>query len=623
MEPLGTWRESPTLRRLLLTCLVLGVAFGAIARWLQATDHFGHVDDLGVAVTLLGPNRGTYLTWAQARERAEIWSAKRNHPIDGTSDAKSMNLIAAAILVKGTYEAISPISTIWTYAPAQFVLTELLLAFRSDYASVKFLGRFPSLLLGLLAVALTYLACSPVKSLAPSPANVVPALLASLSWQQIVYSAQMENYAAATCGGMALAYLLGRLHDTPPQPLRSRILVGVFLGGLTALQYQLAILIPGFLVALGVSMKGRFPSWRATFSALAPTVIAAGLVFAVITLPYFFKVRNVSLNWNTGPAREFLFQWRQNNLPGALGHAVRFFSENAVLVMESMFSPVGPDSFWLPFLTVAVCAIVLAGAGALIAGTSPAIRPFRYFIGIGLVLWFMLVAIGRLPLSPTRHQMALVPILLLIAGAGSAGIHAWMSRKTAKGAAGIIVCFCATWIVAFSLEYRSEAAAREDKFSEERILRLVQQFDVSDVVQHTWTVNLSLMPGLREKLSMWTIDYTEGFCEGGRMYGAPGHPETGSSSRGRVMFVSHRARFPVEAIPCVAERLPAGGAMTPGIKPERVYDLVETSATEVDWSRRTKNGTNGFFVEIYDFRRNDAGTQKARGDEIQSVSARS
>lgn len=601
MQPRDQAGSYPTLRQVIVFALLAGVALGALARWWQASDHFGHVDDLAVATTLLSPNRATYPTWAEVHDRADKWLRKQPDRVGASNNSMVEALVAAAIFVKASYLALSPIASNWTYAPAQFVLTDLLLSLQSDYVSAKFLGRFPSLLLGLFAIVLTYLAFSPAKSIKPSPANTIPTLLVALSWQQIIYSAQMENYAAATFGGMVLVYLVMRLDAAAQAFFEHRILLGSFLGGLTALQYQLAILVFAFLVTMVVSMKRRYPSWNAALSTQIPTVIAAGAVFSVVTLPYLFFMWKGSLNWNVGPSQEFLYQLAGRDFSSAVGYTISFFSRNLFIVVESMFAPVSNENALLPILTAALCIVILIGAASLYLRSSPETRALRYFVGTSFAVWLALVVVGKLALSPTRHTMVFVPLLLVFVAMGCSSIYDWLSRRSHKIADAAAACFCLVWIAAFAADYQTEATAREDKFSEDMVLRLVDEFQVDSAVQHTWTLSLSLMPGLRHRVLVVSAGRTQELCDETLGNNKFGFSDDGLMGRHRVMFISHWAPLPEAILPCFVKRLAGNGPNKVSLSKHLIHRVVERSDTSIDWSKRTRNGTNGLFVDIYDF----------------------
>ncbi|MCA9400320.1 MAG: hypothetical protein KC713_01740, partial [Candidatus Omnitrophica bacterium] len=139
-------------QRIYTLLIVAVLAVGIWARADRLAWHFTHVDDIGVAKTILEYHQ------------------------------EGANPLFA-------------VATHWTYSPFQFFFTPFLVSLDQSYRSLLFWGRFPSLIfsiLGLLTAVLFYWRWK--GRVGASCLVTITWMACSLEW--IIFAKQMHNYAA-------------------------------------------------------------------------------------------------------------------------------------------------------------------------------------------------------------------------------------------------------------------------------------------------------------------------------------------------------------------------------------------------------------------------------------------
>ena len=173
-----------------LAWLILLIGAGALARFWDLSWQFSHNDDIGVAKTIL--------------------------------DAR----------MPGSLRALLAIPRQWTYAPVQFFLTFFLVRPDQGYREILFWGRLPSCLAaigGLGAFAFFYRRFR--EDWFP---RMLPALaLLAFSWQFIIYSKHMSNYAIGVTACIGMMILLLGLVQKPSLSWKGALGAGLVLSFLS------------------------------------------------------------------------------------------------------------------------------------------------------------------------------------------------------------------------------------------------------------------------------------------------------------------------------------------------------------------------------------------------------
>lgn len=350
-------------------CSMLLIAVGIVVRAYMCVNHYTSCDDLGVAFSILRGEEGA-------------WSV--GNCISGFKSFVHAN---------------------WTYAPLQFLLTSILLSCSLSYHWVLILGRLPSFICSVAALILfIYLLTDVQKQLklqGNRSAGLISIALFSLSYENIIYAGQMESYAIGVLFSTAVIWLL-LYNQEEFHFLMTTILI--ILAGYG--QYQCFILVMAFYIAIFFRRKAQKKE-------LIKIVLSAVAAF-VCYLPLLKRFMDTNMGnrgilWNAGVNQQFLYDIAEKNPAEVINYTLHFFIRNTFLVIKCMLLPI-KISFPANILGVLMCVFILAG---LITLHRSIIRQIAWYIDIAVVVYVVLIIMGKLTLSPSRHILIMVPIMLV------------------------------------------------------------------------------------------------------------------------------------------------------------------------------------------------------------------
>jgi len=580
------------------------LTLGIYVRYINLDTHFAHADDIGVAISILKANHtGDILT-----------SGKAGH------FSGAMNRIGLLGPVTDFLRSHYPYVTVplhWSYAPLQFVFTPLLISSDQTYRELLFWGRFPSFFFGIAAFGISVLFWRMYRPENYFAHSLLSVTLLAFSWENIIYAQQMESYSIGVFAALCLVVLLGWMFDTGRTSLAHFFALGFALAVICHAQYQLLLYIPGFYLALltyhykqdsaSIRLPGteRSPIEKPLRKTSRPVrrtlmnIFISGIIFIIFIVPLLVlvtKLTSKSLNWNVGPQGEFLLSIP----PGSssvekIWYTFSFFLSNFPIVTFSnlSFLPEGPISFLIlaPLLTI----LLIAGAASLVSAENPKIKHLGlYFLASGFVYSYFILR-GKLAFSPTRHSLIFMPYMVILLSEGLG----WLSGKAA-GFLGIkrnslhtasAVALSLVITVMFLSCFPQMSKSRADKFDEKEINHLLSTYNVKSIVQYDWTWNLRLMDSVSKRYPLF-FDF---------------HKTKVSSTDplrfdDTIAFVSHRSRLEEirfrETMNSIDMTLMPGGLPLNYSDYRVVYAQEASSDVEIDFSSRTKNGTNGFFFYV-------------------------
>lgn len=470
-----------------LSCMaVLAVALAL--RYPLLAWHFSHIDDEGVAATILDA-KDECRSLAILHSRLE----ETGRGIDtGNPRLHALHFLAAGSRAKKLESVWSwgyrwvAVPANWTYAPIQYILTVPLVDGHRGYRENLARGRFPSLLAGMLSILLVmfYLARldKPPSALR---ASLTAGILMTLSLSHVIFSVHMSSYMAGVLSvPVLLLWLLFRIR-CPVLTFRAGLADAFILLVLLYLSYQTFVLVPGFMVGRWMLEEGQ---WRPTRRKILVFGMM-GIVYSIGFLPaYVLRIANTpTILWNAGPNQEFLFQ-----AGGGVGSMAMFFIRNGWLVLATLLSPLEEQN---PLFALILTLLVIASACGVIAllqaRRDPAVCSLGWVLVITGGLWGLLVLTGRLPFSPTRHQLLLQPFLAILVAKGVIWIHAMIrSRAIRFGflASGVLI---AGWSL---VSFHAFATQRIDPVDPVRFHEKMTEHDVDLVI--TDAAAVKLMPEL-------------------------------------------------------------------------------------------------------------------------------
>lgn len=560
-------------------CVFVLAAFTAVCRLPYLAWHFTHIDDVGVAETLL---RSADPVRADAFFQQKIQEA---HDRKGTPRAVFLTCLAdssAWATVRSTmartYRFVS-VPAEWTYAPAQFLLTTFLIHPDDGYRQTLFLGRLPSALAAVAGVVLLFLLVWSREVRQGGGAAFLASVLMACSMENLVFSMQMSNYALGPVAVVMLLFLLWRNIERPAFSARGALLNGSALAALFLCHYQVLPLVFAFLVVVHVTNapnRGGVFSLR-NIAASALTSVPFVVAFIPVVLLRFSDLS--PLNWNMGPNGEFAF-----GLPAGVSawsqivYAVSFLLRNGMLVVWSVTSFLPEYSWASRPVGIMLCGLAFLGLIRLFRSASKCDRSTASFIVLSLVLWIGLVIARRLTLSPTRHSLVLLPFLALLITQGVVQLAHWM-----RGGAISLIATALVVMALFAANLPGFMATRLDLFDEVQVYELCHEYGVGQVATTFGAgYNLKLMRSLK---SMMVTEFT---------------PRFGANLSSNAVLVAARQdpHYGPLRSECLFDGIPE--SLAAQLRGRKVLTLREyPTGSETEFSARTRNGRNSLILAVF------------------------
>jgi hypothetical protein len=231
-------------------------------------------------------------------------------------------------------------------------------------------------------------------------------------------------------------------------------------------------------------------------------------------------------------------------------------------------------------------------------------RFFVLFFVLSLVTWMLLVIKGKLTFSPTRHTLMFLPLLIVFAVAGITRVGSCFGRFS-KVIHPVLVVFI---LSSFLWAYPSFLKERKDPFEEKDIMDVLSQYQVDAIIQAQWTDQVEVMKGIRQ------------------MYGHKGGDfvpyvliSNSSTPYKRLAWISHREKINPDRFERARAYINRYLYYMNFLRQQRnepvqaflynphdayriIYAQQVDSDVETEISRRTHNGTNGFYFYILEHR---------------------
>ena len=499
---------------------------------------------------------------------------------DGGVSAKIYNILC--VFISKLYNCISyavNFSKYWTYAPGQFVFTFGLLPFAYDYSSIKFFGRFPSLVLGCVALILCW---KSVKAYTNSnKVALATTSIVGFSWQSILYCMHMSNYEAIIFIGFAASYLVFWIMEN--NTLKRWIFVVVLLGIMTWFHYQTICYLSGvLLVFLFNGFSEKIPVKK-----LMIRMVVLCAIFAIIVVPLlFFANMNGVPTWNAGINGEYLYKFSFD-----LIYTIKFFFINSCKVFKAMLSPVPLNTCWAQIISIIYMLFFLYGT---FKGFSFYKKNRLFYLTIfcwGTILTeYFFVFIGKFTLSPTRHSNVLIAafVLQIMIGIYSCIFDLKKIRLKKYIPYFLSVCITLLWML-YAGEVKKE---RMDLYTNVSVNKLIEAYS-PDLVVDRFAPQLWYLLG-NEYVRREIIDYQTDFYD--RDYDA--------SNNKKIMIMSCTNKIDEEVLIEVSEKLLERGYITKeaGLKlllNEPIAQYEYQTYIDFDFYNVTSGSANNFYYKIY------------------------
>jgi hypothetical protein len=580
---------TPKQNILLYLKLALGIV--VIACFLQTSQlvkqHFTHIDDIGIAESLL------------------IRNLDYRDNCTKIDDSNLPMLVAKAFIkdsekickLHASINRLSLVSSLWTYAPFQFYITQYLLKRNISYSyeEVKFRGRLPSFgfyILGVLCFfGLTFSIFHRDKFGTYIPWILTP--LVALSLEQRIYAAQMESYSIGLVSNCVAIWCLYCLH-----PIQDRSYLK--LGGISALlaiaiamQYQAILLVASVLLAVGlVNFSHIFkPKFLFKFSFLVTSTV----FFSYLLVGNVLGFSNRAVNWNAGVNGEFLVSG--NNVVERLHNFFNILSDNLFYNLYSIISGIELSTVPANYFGFIFAALLLLGLIQLwIKRKSLPLIFWLTYVYIAVYLLF--VFFGKLTFSPTRHFLYYLPFILIVCGFGFQFIIKFIPERIKF--IQILSSACLLMYCLFSLySFSSFASKRQDLLSENFLSSEIANTNASFLLYDQYDIEPLLMERLR-LFPIFQLSIPEAQCNGFSIY---------SPSNSEIEFITYSKRRPewdindkyfIDFLSSII-----GNCFMPHTKNNiasirKIGDLVKVDSNiEIDLSNKTKNGSNSYYLQLF------------------------
>ena len=547
--------------------------------------HFTHIDDIGVAYDLLNPNSEPNII-CQWRFEA----VQKRWPILFSGTNTAMEFVCN---IPVRWERLWRISQGWTYAPFQFWLTQSFLDPTKNYSyeEIKYWGRLPSFIFFVIGLMAFFLL---LKYALPGFRNhktiaLAITLMAGFSLEQRIMAAQMESYAIGLLANCVAIWALIQLRCLNNLPYRWIMIYALALSVSISMQYQAIPLVFSGLLAIFIF------DWRNIMGLPTNLLKLASLISLTVFLTYCFigditHLSHRGISWNAGPGDQYIVTGNTLFERG-LSLLVLIFNKSSYNYY-SVISSIQLSPIWANIFGVAI--IFVSALGALNLFHNRKVNTYRFFLLLSviyLITYLLLIFLGRLSFSPTRHLLFFMPFMLIMFGYGLQFIGLKIDRPLIKRFS-LIALF--TYLII--------SIATFQDFYEMRVDNLSDQFFKQIVVDRRPDFVLA-SPNDIEDVFMLSMANTKTFlylepinCKGSKIgLGLNEYSVIWYNKRIPVPLLSKEFNNYMKALASNCLSAKDGQEISVHIA-ENLY--MKHSNTEIDLSNYTKNGSNSYYFQL-------------------------
>ncbi len=576
-------------------------------------SHFTHVDDIGVARTILEAQKKEYPDTNILRKvihdmsNSKMYSTKE-FKIYRFEEKLGLLEIAAPFNRFIFYNPHFKIMPNWSYPPIQFLFTPFLISEDLSYPKILFWGRMPSLIFSIMGMAVFVLFIRRLDQNDFLPRAILGVAILACSWENIIYSAQMSSYAAGIFSFFLLMLLLHYQLTNPDFKKKRVILFPALYMMLTMLSYQMLLFAPAIILTIFLHNRHvqKTPN-NVVFRFCCLITIQYGLF---VYLLREIKLRQIPtvFSWNSGPKEEFIFSFQlQQGLFNEIGRFLIFFYDNLYLLFSSMVSFL-PENH-IAYNSINGLFLLLAILGFIKLFFSNIVK--KKFLGL-----FILIAIftgsvflfaGKITMSPTRHSLILLPIFVILISEGFASLTFMVLKlfrkplETEKLMWRSSVMAATLIALLFASSYSDKVEERHDPFQSIQWSQFLDRYKVDALIQYDYTVNAFLMTDVLERMNRTFILPDTFILPGQTTMLAQLNQEENCVKT--VAFISHRSPMNPDSFPEIMNQLRTAYGADPSqlVNFEQwkyLYKKEVVSDIEIESLNRTHNGTNSFYLYV-------------------------
>lgn len=574
--------------------ILLVVLFvGIYVRFVDLGTHFSHIDDNGVALSIIRAQQTLDINYIR-QQLAENKSDGKRFFLRQLEKAGMLDTFVS-MLNKLRLEKFIIIPATWTYAPLQYFMTPLLISNKMSYREILFWGRFPSFVFNILSLLALINFYVRFKGKNCFPYLIFSLVLIAFSWENIIYAKQMQSYSIGVFAAILLLLLLLNSIHRIDFSKKSMLIKSFFLAILSHAQYQILIFIPAFYMTLFI----YYLKTTSKKTLLVKSFILSIISFSLLVLPMYLlflrsnQKRGISWLADTG---YILITKSDSSWFQKLHDVLFFYLKNTFIVIQSNLAFIPESSSIFNLIGFTATSLLLLGAISFFVSKSITEKYIGLFFLMLSFLWAILIFFKVLPLSPTRHSLILLPYMAILLSEGLSFIVNRIHYLKSKINSHVIVSSMLSLLIMFLffIYFNNVVKERQDPFNESNLYDLFKRYKIDTVISYGATANLGLM--FHNKDVSWNYIDSADSEEPLKIY-------KGSSAFKRIVLISHRDKLNELVFNKV--KLDINNSCSPRFNIDNNFSDFKillskeiNSNVELDFSSKTKNGTNGFYLYI-------------------------
>lgn len=567
------------MKKEIIIILLFGVAIilaliGVEARYWSFKHHFTHVDDFLVA------ENATYTVNKRIVDSpftSEIKGKKSDTPESIEQFGKLKRLIS-----KPTFGFAFYALRLTSYGPLQFFFTAYSIRHLSSaFDSVIIANRLPSFIASVACLLMIFVLIGRFtkgqmeneNEFGSWAAKLFGLAILSVSWQGIIYAGHGSNYAFSILIMAVIIYLLSfeyksNLHWF----LLSAFIVLLMLGS-----YQVIFILPGLYLVLIFKqyLIYKRPLYKLGLKAYLQlsSFVFTTSVFSYIIRRFFIKHR-VGVSWNAGPNHEFVFNLpNSENLIEKIFYVAKFFTYNTFISIGSLISNTPYDHIYWKIFFIFFISLIAVGVIKSIRSKNPILIQLIIFSFTYFFTFIAMVVVGKLTLGPTRHILFIFPLLLVLSSIGLYFLFNMYFNRFKVLILTILITFLISHTIFFYLYNQQIRDERRNKVNIQEVLSIAKKYDVQAYIEHRYSHNLSIE---LNRVPPHTVNVYKTLPK-------------------RLLVFSTKGRY--------GETI--GGKDIHNLEYIRnstlIYSIANRSDVEVDFFPLTKNGTNDYYIDVYQY----------------------
>ena len=496
-------KKSDAWQNIILFVIGALIAAAFFVRFVNITTTFSHYDDTGVAADILYSKESVPKMIDHFEGKTIFFKDENSYQYRIASMIYKTGLMRPLEPVLKIFLPMMTIWFVWSYAPLQFFITGFLINSSQSYQQILFFGRLPSAIFSCLTLIVAYFALRKAMPQKKTPLILAGVLaIIAFSWEAIIYANHMSNYALGLLITTLVLLLLVSYTANNPRKINNPILIGILLAVASYSQYHTFPFIMAFFAAILVYY---YPHYKENKTDLLKKLAVMFAVWLILAIPTFalaaLRLSPDATAWNQGPNKEYFFSFgAQPTFLSKAYYTIDFMAVNSFKVLQNLILPSHPAGILAGVITITITVMCAAGIISFLRRKPMLSNHVRIFALSSIIFFYSIVVLNRITLSPTRHTLNLLPIVLVLCLEGILFVslpistlfkraHDW--KKTADVVASIIsVVLLVLILTAFTLNYNTISKERRDKFIESELILLARDNNAEAIVTDSFAPTL-------------------------------------------------------------------------------------------------------------------------------------